>query len=106
LNVAVVEDSDAAGHLPAGTSWRWGTQGPWMWVDPNNGRIVLGMLQNTDYRQSRVDHRTASSIQFSERCGAQAGPTQSASVRSLCTTPASNRGRSSPTVHQLAAEPT
>lgn len=67
LNVAVVEDSDAAGHLPVGTYWWWGIQGPWMWVDPNNGRIVLGMLQNTDYRHSRVVHGTVSSILFGER---------------------------------------
>lgn len=64
LNVAVVDDSAAAGHLPVGTYWWWGIQGPWMWVDPANNRIVLGMMQNTDYRHSRVVHGTVSHILF------------------------------------------
>lgn len=64
LNVAVVEDSVKAGHLPVGTYWWWGIQGPWMWVDPANKRIVLGMLQNTDYRHSRKVHGTISHILF------------------------------------------
>jgi len=67
LNVAVVEDSAKAGHLPVGTYWWWGIQGPWMWVDPSNNRIVLGMMQNTDYRHSRVVHGTVSRILFEER---------------------------------------
>lgn len=67
LNVAVVEDSAKAGHLPVGTYWWWGIQGPWMWVDPSNNRIVLGMMQNTDYRHSRVVHGTVSRILFGER---------------------------------------
>ena len=66
LNVAVVDDSAAAGHLPVGTYWWWGIQGPWMWVDPANNRIVLGMMQNTDYRHSRVVHGTVSHILFGE----------------------------------------
>ncbi|TKA92650.1 serine hydrolase domain-containing protein [Halopseudomonas bauzanensis] len=67
LNVAVVEDSAKAGHLPVGTYWWWGIQGPWMWVDPSNNRIVMGMMQNTDYRHSRVVHGTVSRILFGER---------------------------------------
>lgn len=67
LNVAVVDDSAAAGHLPVGTYWWWGIQGPWMWVDPSHNRIVLGMMQNTDYRHSRVVHGTVSHILFGER---------------------------------------
>ncbi|EZQ17881.1 beta-lactamase [Halopseudomonas bauzanensis] len=67
LNVAIVEDSAKAGHLPVGTYWWWGIQGPWMWVDPSNNRIVLGMMQNTDYRHSRVVHGTVSRILFGER---------------------------------------
>lgn len=67
LNVAVVDDSVTAGHLPVGTYWWWGIQGPWMWVDPANNRIVLGMMQNTDYRHSRVVHGTVSHILFGER---------------------------------------
>lgn len=67
LNVAIVEDSAKAGHLPVGTYWWWGIQGPWMWVDPSNNRIVLGMMQNTDYRHSRVVHSTVSRILFGER---------------------------------------
>ena len=67
LNVAVVEDSAKAGHLPVGTYWWWGIQGPWMWIDPSNNRIVLGMMQNTDYRHSRVVHGTVSRILFGER---------------------------------------
>ncbi|WGK61872.1 serine hydrolase [Halopseudomonas sp. SMJS2] len=67
LNVAIVEDSAKAGHLPVGTYWWWGIQGPWMWVDPSNNRIVLGMMQNTDYRHSRVVHGTVSRILFEER---------------------------------------
>ena len=66
LNVAIVEDSAKAGHLPVGTYWWWGIQGPWMWVDPSNDRIVLGMMQNTDYRHSRVVHGTVSHILFGE----------------------------------------
>lgn len=67
LNVATVEDSAKAGHLPVGTYWWWGIQGPWMWVDPSNNRIVLGMMQNTDYRHSRVVHGKISRILFEER---------------------------------------
>ena len=67
LNIAVVEDRATAGHLPVGTYWWWGIQGPWMWVDPANNRIVLGMMQNTDYRHSRVVHGTVSTILFGER---------------------------------------
>ena len=67
LNVAVVDDSAAAGHLPVGTYWWWGIQGPWMWIDPANNRIVLGMMQNTDYRHSRVVHGTVSHILFGDR---------------------------------------
>lgn len=67
LNVAVVEDSARAGHLPVGSYWWWGIQGPWMWIDPGNNRIVLGMMQNTDYRHSRVVHGTVSSILFGAR---------------------------------------
>ena len=67
LNVAIVEESAEAGHLPVGTYWWWGIQGPWMWVDPSNNRIVLGMMQNTDYRHSRVVHGTVSRILFEER---------------------------------------
>ncbi|WP_285261410.1 serine hydrolase domain-containing protein [Halopseudomonas bauzanensis] len=67
LNVAIVEDSAKAGHLPVGTYWWWGIQGPWMWVDPSNNRIVMGMMQNTDYRHSRVVHGTVSRILFEER---------------------------------------
>jgi len=60
LNVAVVNDSEAAGYLPEGTFWWWGIQGAWAWIDPTNDSIVLGMMQNTDYRLSRVIHNTAS----------------------------------------------
>lgn len=66
LNVAIVEDSVTAGQLPVGTYWWWGIQGPWMWVDPSNNRIVLGMMQNTDYRHSRLVHGTVSHILFGE----------------------------------------
>lgn len=66
LNVAVVNDSAMAGYLPVGTYWWWGIQGPWMWIDPDNNRIVLGMLQNTDYRHSRKVHGTVSHILFGE----------------------------------------
>lgn len=64
LNVAVVNDSSAAQYLPEGTYWWWGIQGPWMWVDPANGMITLGMMQNTDYRHSRVVHGTVSNILY------------------------------------------
>jgi CubicO group peptidase (beta-lactamase class C family) len=64
LNVAVVNDSSAAQYLPEGTYWWWGIQGPWMWVDPANGIITLGMMQNTDYRHSRVVHGTVSNILY------------------------------------------
>lgn len=60
LNVAVVNDSEAAGYLPEGTYWWWGIQGAWAWIDPTNETIILGMMQNTDYRLSRVIHNTAS----------------------------------------------
>ncbi|GAA6131580.1 serine hydrolase domain-containing protein [Halopseudomonas sabulinigri] len=60
LNVAVVNDAKAAGYLPEGTFWWWGIQGAWAWIDPTNNSIVLGMMQNTDYRLSRVIHNTAS----------------------------------------------
>ena len=60
LNVAVVNDSAAAGYLPEGTYWWWGIQGAWAWIDPTNQTIILGMMQNTDYRLSRVIHNTAS----------------------------------------------
>ncbi|MFN3580049.1 MAG: serine hydrolase domain-containing protein [Pseudomonas sp.] len=64
LNVAVVNDAEAAGHLPVDTYWWWGIHGPWMWVDPANEIIILGMMQNTDYRHSRVVHGTASHILY------------------------------------------
>lgn len=64
LNVAVVDEPAAAGYLPAGTFWWWGIEGPWAWIDPDNQRIVLGMLQSTDYRHSRVIHNTVSQILF------------------------------------------
>ena len=60
LNVAVVNDSQAAGYLPEGTFWWWGIQGAWAWIDPTNETIVLGMMQNTDYRLSRLIHNIAS----------------------------------------------
>lgn len=64
LNVAVVSDTVPAGYLPADTYWWWGIHGPWVWIDPNNQIIVLGMMQNTDYRHSRVIHGTASHILY------------------------------------------
>ncbi len=64
LNVAVVNDSPAAQYLPEGTYWWWGIQGTWMWVDPANRIITLGMMQNTDYRHSRVVHGTVSNILY------------------------------------------
>lgn len=64
LNVAVVTDSEKAQHLPVGTYWWWGIHGPWAWIDPANGIIVLGMMQNTDYRHSRVVHGTVSNILY------------------------------------------
>lgn len=64
LNVAVVTDSEKAGHLPEGTYWWWGIQGTWMWVDPQNRIITLGMVQNTDYQHSRVVHNTVSRILY------------------------------------------
>ena len=64
LNVAVVNDSVAAEHLPVDTYWWWGIHGPWMWVDPTNQIITLGMMQNTDYRHSRVVHGTVSHILY------------------------------------------
>lgn len=64
LNVAVVTDSEAAGYLPEDVYWWWGFHGPWMWVDPANQIIVLGMMQNTDYRHSRVIHGTVSQILY------------------------------------------
>lgn len=64
LNVAVVTDSEAAGYLPEDVYWWWGIHGPWMWVDPANQIIVLGMMQNTDYRHSRVVHGTVSQILY------------------------------------------
>ena len=64
LNVAVVNDSVAAEHLPVDTYWWWGIHGPWMWVDPTNRIITLGMMQNTDYRHSRVVHGTVSHILY------------------------------------------
>lgn len=60
LNVAVVNDSPAAGYLPEGTFWWWGIQGAWCWIDPANQAIVIGMMQNTDYRLSRMIHGKAS----------------------------------------------
>lgn len=64
LNVAVVTEPEAAGYLPQNVYWWWGIHGPWMWVDPDNQIIVLGMMQNTDYRHSRVVHGTASQILY------------------------------------------
>lgn len=64
LNVAVVTDSEKAQHLPVGTYWWWGIHGPWAWIDPANEIIVLGMMQNTDYRHSRVVHGTVSNILY------------------------------------------
>lgn len=64
LNVAVVNEPEPAGYLPENTYWWWGIHGPWMWVDPSNQIIVLGMMQNTDYRHSRVVHGTASHILY------------------------------------------
>ncbi len=64
LNVAVVTDSEKAGYLPEGTYWWWGIQGTWMWIDPENRIITLGMMQNTDYQHSRVVHNTISRILF------------------------------------------
>lgn len=64
LNVAVVTESEKAGHLPVGTYWWWGIQGSWVWIDPANGIITLGMMQNTDYQYSRVVHGTASHILY------------------------------------------
>ena len=60
LNVAVVNDSPAAGYLPQGTYWWWGIQGAWCWIDPSNDAIIIGMMQNTDYRLSRMIHGKAS----------------------------------------------
>ena len=60
LNVAVVNDSPAAGYLPEGTYWWWGIQGAWCWIDPSNNAIIIGMMQNTDYRLSRMIHGKAS----------------------------------------------
>lgn len=71
LGAAVVSDSAAAGHLPQGTYWWWGVQGPWMWVDPQNGLVTLGMLQHTDYMQSRRIHGMVSATLY--------GPDQPAS---------------------------
>lgn len=64
LNVAVVDDPAPAGYLPQGTFWWWGIEGPWAWIDPDNQRIVMGMMQNTDFRHSRVVHNTVSHILF------------------------------------------
>ena len=64
LNVAVVNDSEKAYYLPTDTYWWWGIHGPWVWIDPANQIIVLGMMQNTDYRHSRVVHATVSSILY------------------------------------------
>ncbi|TVP92095.1 MAG: class A beta-lactamase-related serine hydrolase [Pseudomonadaceae bacterium] len=64
LNVAVVDDSSPAGYLPEGTFWWWGIEGPWAWIDPDNQRIVMGMMQSTDFRHSRVVHNTVSHILF------------------------------------------
>lgn len=64
LNVAVVTDSEKAGYLPEGTYWWWGIQGTWMWVDPANEIITLGMMQNTDYQHSRVVHNIVSRILY------------------------------------------
>lgn len=64
LNVAVVNDSVKAQYLPVGTYWWWGIHGPWVWIDPANDIIVLGMMQNTDYRHSRVVHGTVSNILY------------------------------------------
>lgn len=64
LGAAVVSDSAAAGHLPQGTFWWWGVQGPWMWVDAHNGLITLGMLQHSDYRHSRKVHGQVSAILY------------------------------------------
>ncbi|MBL4834112.1 MAG: beta-lactamase family protein [Pseudomonas sp.] len=64
LNVAVVSDSEKAQYLPVDTYWWWGIHGPWAWIDPANQIIVLGMMQNTDYRHSRVVHGTVSNILY------------------------------------------
>ncbi|SDU14526.1 serine hydrolase domain-containing protein [Halopseudomonas salegens] len=64
LNVAVVDESEPAGYLPEGTFWWWGIEGPWAWIDPDNQRIVMGMMQSTDFRHSRVVHNTVSHILF------------------------------------------
>lgn len=64
LNVAVVNEADSAGFLPEDVYWWWGIHGPWVWLDPTNQIIVLGMMQNTDYRHSRVVHGTASQILY------------------------------------------
>lgn len=65
LNVAVVADAEKA-VLPEGTIWWWGVQGPWAWIDPANGIITLGMMQNTDYRHSIGVHRTLTKILYGE----------------------------------------
>ena len=62
--MAVVTDSEKAGYLPEGTYWWWGIQGTWMWVDPANEIITLGMMQNTDYQHSRVVHNIVSRILY------------------------------------------
>lgn len=65
LNVAVVADAEKA-VLPEGTIWWWGVQGPWAWIDPVNGIITLGMMQNTDYRHSIGVHRTFTKILYGD----------------------------------------
>ncbi|MEH6386595.1 serine hydrolase domain-containing protein [Pseudomonas profundi] len=65
LNVAVVTDADEA-VLPEGTFWWWGVQGPWAWIDPANGIITLGMMQNTDYRHSIGVHRAIAKILYGD----------------------------------------
>lgn len=65
LNVAVVADAEKA-VLPEGTIWWWGVQGPWAWIDPANGIITLGMMQNTDYRHSIGVHGVIKKILYGD----------------------------------------
>lgn len=65
LNVAVVADAEKA-VLPEGTFWWWGVQGPWVWIDPANDIITLGMMQNTDYRHSIGVHRGIAKILYGD----------------------------------------
>lgn len=71
LGAAVVSDGAAAGHLPQGTYWWWGVQGPWLWVDAQNGLVTLGMLQHTDYRHSRKVHGMVSATLYGPQASGQ-----------------------------------